>query len=95
MSGADGITLHEMVVDPTQNQNYKDQLNYVRAISFLCRMRGSRQTCTIHEIERLNRYYGVPLAFRDVYPRYKVKYSFKFKICQYIAEISEMTYSSK
>jgi hypothetical protein len=95
VTGEDGIILQEMAVDPTQKQSLKDQLNYIRAINFLCKMRGSRQTCTIHEIERLNRYYGVPLAFREIFPRYKVKYSFKFRICQYIAEISELTYNSK
>jgi len=95
VTGVDGITLQEMAVDHTQKQNYKDKVNYIRAISYLCKIPGSRSKCIIHDIERLNRYYGIPPEFRAVYLKYKVKDSFRFKICQYLTELNELTYNSK
>jgi hypothetical protein len=94
VAGVDGITSQEMEEVHMQSKNLKDCRNYIRAISWLCKRPGSRSTCVIHFIERLNRYYGIPPEFRDIYPRYKVANSFKFRICEYITAITEIIHNS-
>ena len=82
-----GTILQEMVMDHSTKKNYKDQTNYIRAISFLCKQPESKRKCIIHYIERLNRYYGIPSEFRELYEQHKVPGTFRFRICEYLTAI--------
>jgi len=93
-TGEDGIILCEQEKDRTMKWSSEDRKNYIRAISYLCKRYESRRTCIIHHIERLNRYYGIPPEFQEIYPKYKVPNSFRFRICEYIKKITSYDQAS-